>query len=349
MTILPYAQTGTDLVHWAEEASHVHKMAQALASTSFVPKAMQGRPDEIAAQILYGREVNMSPMVALQQIHVIEGRPSLSALSMRGMAQAAGVKFRLDDSTETRCKYSALAPGDSNWTVVTWTMDRARKLGVADKANWKKQPQAMLVARATSELCRLVAAPLFLGLSYSTEELRDGSDDTSALYESTSIDDASPKTSTAAPADRTPTPSQTESPRTMRRDPVKATASVDEPEQPAIRAAPVREPAPARTPPAEVGYDTRNLADSGPGAKVDRPDMVTADTRKALMATFNDAKMPDRVTRLAYVSDLLGREVQSVNQITEPEGKAVLVRLHTDFPRETRDSEWDAAVVQVAP
>lgn len=319
MSVTPYEQpsTGVDLQTWAQEASDVHAIAKILANTSFVPRPMQGRPDEIAAQMLYGREINLPPMVALAQINVIEGRASLSALSMRGLAQSKGVKFRLEESTETRCKYSAMAPGDGSWTTVTWTMDRARKLGLDGKANWKKQPQAMLVARATSELCRLVAAPLFLGLSYSSEELKDGADDITELYDHVS-NDAPPVSSTPAA-------------KTMRRDPVKATATVPRAEQPAIKAAP-----------AEVGYDERNIPDVALGTEVDRPDMVTANTRKALMAQFNDAGIRERVPRLAYVSDLLGREVHSVNQVTEPEAKLILRQLHEDYPKVTRASdEWD--------
>lgn len=209
------AQPDVDLAQWAHDASAVHKISQALAGTSFVPKAMQGRPDEIAAQILYGRDVNLPPMVALQQIHVIEGRPSLSALSMRGLAQSKGVKFRHDEMTETRCKISAMAPGDREWTTVSWTIDRAKKLGLTSKSNWIKQPQAMLIARATAELCRLVAAPLFLGMSYSSEELRDGTD----------LIDDEPPAETA--------PARKANQRTFKREPIKATASVPAPAAPA--------------------------------------------------------------------------------------------------------------------
>lgn len=322
MTLSPYEKpAGTDLVTWAEEANQVHQIAKILANTSFVPRAMQGRPDEIAAQMLYGREINMPPMVSLAQINVIEGRASLSALAMRGLAQANSIKFRLEESTETRCKYSAIAPGDSSWTTVTWTMDRARKLGLDGKANWKKQPQAMLVARATSELCRLVAAPLFLGLSYSSEELKDGADDITELYDHVSND--APRESSNEPP---PPPA-----KTMRREPVKATATVPRSEQRAIKATP-----------AEVGYDERNIADVPLGAEVDRLDMVTQTTRQRLMIQFREAGILERVPRLAYVSDLLKREVHSVNQITEDEGKQIIVQLHADYPKVTKDpDEWD--------
>ena len=54
-----------------------------------------------------------------------------------------------------------------------WTIARAEKLGLLTKQQWQKQPQAMLVARATSEVCRLVAADVILGIGYSAEEMLD--------------------------------------------------------------------------------------------------------------------------------------------------------------------------------
>lgn len=224
--VAPAPRVDIDLAQWAQDAADVHRMADALARTSFVPAALQGRPDEIAAQILYGREVNMSPMIALQQIHIIERRPSISALAMRGLAQSNGVKFRVDEMTETRCKMSAIAPGDAQWTTVSWTIDRAKKLGLTAKSNWTKQPQAMLIARATSELCRLVAAPLFLGMAYSTEELRDGEQ---------LIDDEEPQT-----AQEPPRKANT---RAMKRTPIKAPP------------AHLGDPAPEPDPPSEPEVD----------------------------------------------------------------------------------------------
>lgn len=279
-----------DLMNWAAEATEVYKVAEALARTQFVPPALRGKPDDICAQIMYGRDVKLPPMVALQQIHIIEGRPSLSALSMRGMAQSSGVKFRLEESTETRCRMSAIAPGDAAPTTITWTTDRAKKLGLTTKSNWIKQPQAMLIARATSELCRLVAAPLFLGMAYSTEELRDGGAEFDMPEQ--------PQPAADAPAERT-----------IRRKPLKAEATVEQ--QP--NTAPQPEPG--------------------------QPAGVSDNVRKALMASFNEADIKDRTMRLSYVSDILKREVGSVNEITDDEGKRVLDALRRDAVLNHHDAD----------
>jgi hypothetical protein len=161
-----------DLALFVEQASQVHGIAKALCNTSFVPTSMKGKPDEIAACILYGSELDLPPMTALRTIDVIQGRPTLSANAMRGLAMKDGIRFRLDETTETRCVMSAQRPGQA-WTTVSWTIDQARKLGLTNKDNWKNQPGVMLIARATSQLCRLVAANVLIGATYSSEEVRD--------------------------------------------------------------------------------------------------------------------------------------------------------------------------------
>jgi hypothetical protein len=61
------------------------------------------------------------------------------------------------------------------WQQVEWTTARAGQLGLLSKDQWKKQPQAMLVARATGEICRLIAADALFAMPYAAEELAESS------------------------------------------------------------------------------------------------------------------------------------------------------------------------------
>jgi hypothetical protein len=162
-----------DLSTWAENASLVHKIALSLAGTSFVPKSMQGRPDEVTGAILAGRELGLEPMAALRSIDVIDGTPALRAVALRGLVQAQGHQIWVEESTETRAVVRGKRKGEVQVQTSTWNMDRARKAGLAGKKNWVNHPQAMLVARATAECCRLVAADKLIAMPYTAEELAD--------------------------------------------------------------------------------------------------------------------------------------------------------------------------------
>lgn len=162
------------LASWAEAAAATQQIAAALVQSSFVPAAFRGKPIEATAAILAGAEVGLQPMNSLKAFDVIQGAAAPRAITLRAIVQAAGHEIVLVESTTTRCRMKGRRRGQDTWQTVDWTIDRAKQLGVATKDNWRSQPQAMLVARATSELARLIAADAILGIGYSAEEIADG-------------------------------------------------------------------------------------------------------------------------------------------------------------------------------
>ncbi|OUD03360.1 hypothetical protein [Streptomyces swartbergensis] len=161
----------TALMQWAQEADLAYQMAQKLAATSFVPQSLRGKPGDITAAILAGSELGLKPMATLKSIDVIQGTPALRAHAMRGIVQKQGHEVELVESTPERCVMRGRRKGTDNWQTVEWTTARASQLGLLNKPEWKKQPQTMLVARATGELCRLIASDALHGMPYVSEEL----------------------------------------------------------------------------------------------------------------------------------------------------------------------------------
>ena len=163
----------TALVDWAQAAHAAHTLATSLCQTTFCPTSFRGKPGEAPAAILAGSEVGLSPMAALNAYDVIQGRPAPKAITLRAIAQAHGHDMWPVEMNATKCVMSGRRKGSDQTVTVEWTTQRAKQMGLADKPNWKLQPSAMLVARATSELARLIAADVLLGIPYSAEELRD--------------------------------------------------------------------------------------------------------------------------------------------------------------------------------
>lgn len=293
--------TRTDLGLFVEQARQVHAIATALSDTAFVPVAMRGKPQEITGAILFGRELGLDPMTALQTVNIIQGRPTLTANAMRGLAMAAGVQFKLQEATQTRCVMSAIAPGQREWTTVTWTIDQAQKLDLLKKDNWRNQPGAMLIARATSQLCRLVAANILIGSPYSTEEVKD-------LPQVTVADEV--KQIRAKPKPQPVQPQKFEEPELVPDNDVPEYATGQK---------------------EIVGYSTSDDEKrTAPEAPVDKDGKISTNTRSAIMAAFAEANVKDRNVRNATISKILGRELHTVNNITEAEGQSVLGVLALD-------------------
>ncbi|MFE1550609.1 hypothetical protein [Streptomyces sp. NPDC058718] len=162
------------LILWANEARQAALVAESLARTSFVPQSLRGKPEDITAAILAGQELGLQPMATLRSMDVIQGTPALRAHAMRGLVQSHGHEVELVDSSPEHCVMRGRRKGSDEWQEVTWTIERAALLGLTGKSEWKKQPQTMLVARATGEICRLIASDVLYAMPYAAEELDRG-------------------------------------------------------------------------------------------------------------------------------------------------------------------------------
>lgn len=168
----------TDLVRYDAQSSlelapQAWGLAERIAQTDFVPPALRGKPEAVLACILAGHEAGVSPMQALAKIHVIEGRPAMSAELMRAIVLRAGHEIWLEESSSTKAIACGKRAGSSRVSRVEWTMDDAKRAQLDQRQNWRKFPRAMLAARATAELCRSLFPDVLAGISYAVEELQD--------------------------------------------------------------------------------------------------------------------------------------------------------------------------------
>lgn len=277
------------LTEWAQSAQAAMVVAEQLSRSSFVPEQFRGKPAEATAAILAGLEVGLQPMAALRSFDIIQGTAAPRALTLRAVALAHGHEIELIESTATRCKMRGRRAGSVAWQTVDWTIDRAKSLNLTGKDNWRKQPQAMLMARATSELARLVAADAILGIGYSAEEIADG---VGAGVDVPPVTTAEP---TAAAGTR----------RMSRRKP---TAEAD-----AEPAGTSGEPAPSEPDPPLTGDD-------------DAPLLTDAQKRK-IHALLGSIEVTDRADRLSLCSSIVERQLSSSSDLTKDEASKVIEAL----------------------
>jgi hypothetical protein len=277
-----YTPGVASLVEWADAARAAHAIAESLVKTSFVPKQFRDKPHEATAAILSGTEVGLSPMAALRSFDIIDGTAAARAATLRAVVQSRGHDIWVVESTEHRCVMEGQRAGSSRVQRSVWTIDRAQKLGVTNKDNWRKQPTAMLVARATSEIARMVASDAILGIPYSVEELRDGVADVVSVENEAN---------------------EAQVPRTARRRAVK--------------------PAPPQIP--EPSLD--ESAEPEP--------LRSEEQHRMLFALLSDnqlARDEMRPQRLAWMSDVLGREVTTSKSLTVSEASRLIDALDPQPP-----------------
>lgn len=158
------------LVKQAQALDAAHKIGTALANTAMVPQTFRGKPDDAAAAILYGAELGLKPTQALQQVFVVHGQPAIYARTMVGLLKAEGYTFETVDTSDNAVTVRGTSPrGEVEES--TWTIDRAKKAGYTGNKKYQSDPQAMLYAKAASEVCRKLAPDVLLGIRYTAEDL----------------------------------------------------------------------------------------------------------------------------------------------------------------------------------
>jgi hypothetical protein len=271
---------------WVARLRGAAEYAAYIADTEFVPDALRRRPAAIAAAILYGAEVGLDPMAALRSVVMIKGKPSLYAEAQVGLVHRAGHELWFEDTTSTRAIACGRRAGTDRIQRITWTMDDAKRAGLAGQANYRTYPAEMLRARASSALVRAMFSDVTLGIP-AAEELEGEPDN--------GYQEGPPPTE---PPAASPTPAAGRK-RRRRAAPT-----------PGPAAGPVEAPPPPEDQP-EPGGATE------PG--------WTEGQKRRMFALMRDVGFAteDRDARLAYASRIAGRKLASANELTIGEADRV--------------------------
>lgn len=148
--------------------------AKALAAAGMIPKVYQAAPANVLVAIELGEALGIAPIVAINEINVINGTPSPSASLMVSLARAAGHKVRVwnDDNGAGVCEI--IRADDPEFTHRSvWDEKKARTAGLWGKGHWAKDSATMLRWRAASECVRLACSEVLGGLKYTPEEMHE--------------------------------------------------------------------------------------------------------------------------------------------------------------------------------
>jgi len=154
------------------------RFAQLVSKTDFAPKDFRGKPESCLLAIQHGAEIGLSPMQSMQQIAVINGRPSIWGDAALALAMSSPscewVRERVEGEGEKaiaicECKRR----GDPEPKRVVFTVADAKKAGLWTKQGpWSQYPMRMLQLRARGFALRDAFPDVLRGL-VTAEEARD--------------------------------------------------------------------------------------------------------------------------------------------------------------------------------
>ena len=147
--------------------------AQTLAASNLLPPAYQKQPANLFLAAEYADTLGIPRIAAVTGIHVIQGKPSMSADLMAAQVRRAGHKLRVKAS-DTEAVAQLIRKDDPDFTYeCRWDLERAKQAGLLGKrgGNWQAYPAAMLKARAISEVIREGCSEVLYGAVYTPEEL----------------------------------------------------------------------------------------------------------------------------------------------------------------------------------
>lgn len=125
--------------------------SQLIAKSNFCPPSLIGKPGDILVALQMGQELGLKPLQSLQNISVINGRPSLWGDAMlavcRGNPEFRYIEETYDAATETaKC---VVQRGEEPEVIAKFSMADAKKAGLLGKKGpWETYPQRMLKMRA---------------------------------------------------------------------------------------------------------------------------------------------------------------------------------------------------------
>lgn len=157
------------------------QMAKALASSTIVPRDYQNNASNCLIAIEQAQRLGVSPMMVMQNLYVIQGRPSWSSKFLIAAINNSGkfdMELQFDEKNDAEGKpYSCLCWTQKNGRRVEGmevNMDMAKAEGWLSKngSKWRTMPKLMLRYRAASFFSSLNCPELTLGL-YTQEEATD--------------------------------------------------------------------------------------------------------------------------------------------------------------------------------
>ena len=135
--------------------------------TDMVPKQYRGKPENGAVAIMWGGEIGLDPLQSLNQIAVINGSPALWGDALGALVLSSAVceyVYSEWDAETLTATYTTKRKGQEKEQLRKYSLEDAKRAGLASRDTYKNHPEAMIRARARTALLRDVYPDVLKGI-----------------------------------------------------------------------------------------------------------------------------------------------------------------------------------------
>lgn len=202
---------GHELSPFADNESfkRIFDIGKMFASSQLVPQNYQGKAMDCTIAVDMANRIGVSPMMVMQNLYVVQGKPSWSGQACMSMIRA-NKEFK-----NVRIKYTG-EPGTDTWgcrveaeysntgekvigTTVTIGMAKQEKWYEKSGSKWKTMPEQMLAYRAAAFFARVYTPNTLMGVYVEGEpedmSKRERVETTNPFVELASVDEVAFKES----------------------------------------------------------------------------------------------------------------------------------------------------------
>jgi len=162
--------------------TEARQFAEELASSSLVPKAYTGKPLDVLVAMQWGAEIGLAPMQALQNIAVINGKPSVYGDAAMALVQASPhcediEEYFENENTPNPVAVCVAKRRGRKPVVAKFSVEDAKRAGLWGKQGpWQAYPRRMMQMRARGFALRDAFPDALKGL-ITVEEAQDYPDE----------------------------------------------------------------------------------------------------------------------------------------------------------------------------
>ena len=154
------------------------EFSKLLADSTMVPRQYQGKPQDVLVCVQWGNELGLAPMQALQNIAVINGKPSVYGDAAMALVQASPVcedveEYFEDEGTPNPVAVCVAKRKGRKPVTARFSVEDAKRAGLWGKQGpWSSYPKRMMQMRARGFALRDAFPDVLKGL-ITAEEAQD--------------------------------------------------------------------------------------------------------------------------------------------------------------------------------